>query len=94
MPEDLDKLRATLSAPAAWTICCAIHFTPAGKGNLLVNFGEPDIDILPADDGKIRVKVNGVGVFPPNVGEVHSDGVEGVACWFADTDYNEATSHT
>ena len=60
-----------------------------GKGNLFVIFGEPDIDILPADDGKIRVKVNGVDVFHPNTGEVRSDGAEGIACWFIDTDYNE-----
>jgi adenine-specific DNA-methyltransferase len=59
-----------------------------GKGNLFVIFGEPDIDILPADDGRLRVKVNGVDVFHPNTGEVRSDGPEGIACWFIDTDYN------
>ena len=36
-----------------------------GKGNLFVIFGEPDIEILPADGGQIRVKVNGVDVFHP-----------------------------
>jgi adenine-specific DNA-methyltransferase len=60
-----------------------------GKGNLFVVFGEPDIDILDAKDGQIRVKVNGVDVFHPNSGEVHSDGPDGIACWFIDTDYNE-----
>jgi adenine-specific DNA-methyltransferase len=60
-----------------------------GKGNLFVIFGEPDIDILDAEDGQIRVKVNGVDVFHPNTGEVRSDGAEGIACWFIDTDYNE-----
>jgi adenine-specific DNA-methyltransferase len=60
-----------------------------GKGNLFVIFGEPDIDILPADGGQIQVKVNGVDVFHPNTGEVRSDGPEGIACWFIDTDYNE-----
>ena len=60
-----------------------------GKGNLFVIFGEPDIDILDADDGQIQVKVNGVDVFHPNTGEVRSDGAEGIACWFIDTDYNE-----
>ena len=60
-----------------------------GKGNLFVIFGEPDIDILPAEDGKVRVKVNGVDVFHPNTGEVRSDGADGIACWFIDTDYNE-----
>jgi adenine-specific DNA-methyltransferase len=60
-----------------------------GKGNLFVIFGEPDIDILEAESGKIQVKVNGVDVFHPNTGEVRSDGAEGIACWFIDTDYNE-----
>ena len=65
-----------------------------GKGNLFVIFGEPDIDILPADaddaeDGQIQVKINGVDVFHPNTGEVRSHGADGIACWFIDTDYNE-----
>ncbi|EQD43868.1 DNA methylase N-4/N-6 domain-containing protein, partial [mine drainage metagenome] len=60
-----------------------------GKGNLFVIFGEPDIDILDAEGGQVRVKVNGVDVFHPNTGEVRSDGPDGIACWFIDTDYNE-----
>ena len=65
-----------------------------GKGNLFVIFGEPDIDILPVqtDDhepGQIQVRVNGVDVFHPNTGEIRSDGPDGIACWFIDTDYNE-----
>ena len=60
-----------------------------GKGNLFVIFGEPDIDLLTEPDGQIRVKVNGVDVFHPNTGEVRSDGADGIACWFIDTDYNE-----
>jgi len=60
-----------------------------GKGNLFVIFGEPDIDIMDSEDGQIQVKINGVDVFHPNTGEVRSDGAEGIACWFIDTDYNE-----
>jgi len=60
-----------------------------GKGNLFVIFGEPDIDILDAEDSQIQVKINGVDVFHPNTGELRSDGAEGIACWFIDTDYNE-----
>lgn len=60
-----------------------------GKGNLFVIFGEPDIDIIPAKDGQIQVKVKGVDVFHPNTGEVRSDGPDGIACWFIDSDYNE-----
>ena len=59
-----------------------------GKGNLFVIFGEPDIELL-EDKGSYRVKVNGVDVFHPNTGEVRSDGADGIACWFIDTDYNE-----
>ena len=60
-----------------------------GKGNLFVIFGEPDIALLPEPDGQLRVKVNGVDVFKPQTGEVVSDGPDGIACWFIDTDYNE-----
>ena len=60
-----------------------------GKGNLFVIFGEPDIDIFDTHENQICVKVNGVDVFHPNTGEVRSDGAEGIACWFVDTDYNE-----
>lgn len=64
-----------------------------GKGNLFVIFGEPDIDIIDSGSetkpGQLRIKLNGVDVFHPNTGEVRSDGAEGIACWFIDTDYNE-----
>lgn len=60
-----------------------------GKGNLFVIFGEPDIDILPVENNQVQVRVNGVDVFHPNTGEVRSDGADGIACWFVDTDYNE-----
>ena len=36
-----------------------------------------------------QVTVKGVDVFHPQTGEVRSDGPEGIACWFIDTDYNE-----
>ena len=60
-----------------------------GKGNLFVIFGEPDIDLLLQEDGRFRVKVNGVDVFKPQTGKVVSDGADGIACWFIDTEYNE-----
>jgi len=59
------------------------------KGNLFVIFGEPDIDLIEQKDGRVRVKVKGVDVFKPQTGEVVSDGADGIACWFIDTDYNE-----
>ncbi len=60
-----------------------------GKGNLFVIFGEPDISLLPQDDGQLCIKVNGVDVFKPQTGEVISDSTDGIACWFIDTDYNQ-----
>ena len=62
---------------------------PTGKANLFVVFGEPDIDILHQAGGTLRVHVKGVDVFDPTSGEVRSDGADGIACWFIDTDYNE-----
>ena len=65
-----------------------------GKGNLFVIFGEPDIEIVPVDGdgpdaGHVSVKIRGVDVFHPSTGEVRSDGADGIACWFIDTDYND-----
>ena len=59
-----------------------------GQGNLFVIFGEPDIDVLEADDDQVQVRVNGVDVFDPSSGEVRSDDTDGIACWFIDTDYD------
>ncbi len=60
-----------------------------GKGNLFVIFGEPDIELLSEPDGTLRVRIRGVDVFHPQTGEIRSDGPEGIACWFVDTDYDE-----
>ncbi|RWD54295.1 MAG: site-specific DNA-methyltransferase [Mesorhizobium sp.] len=60
-----------------------------GKGNLFVVFGEPDVDISETSRGEIVVKVNGIDVFDPSTGKIRNDDVDGIACWFIDTDYNE-----
>jgi len=60
-----------------------------GKGNLFVIFGEPDIELFPCEENKFFIKINGVDVFKPQTGEVVSNGSDGIACWFIDTDYNE-----
>ena len=60
-----------------------------GAGNLFVVFGEPDIDFITAEDGKMQVKINGVDVFHPSKGEVVSGDRDSIAAWFIDTDYNE-----
>lgn len=64
------------------------EFKNTGKGNLFVIFGEPDIDVLPAAEGHVKVKINGVDIFDPSTGEVRSDNADGIACWFIDTNYN------
>src|SRR5450756_2500288 len=88
---DFDKLGRipVLKARMNADLHMADDLKNTGKGNSFVIFGEPDIDILEAEDGQTKVKINGVDVFHPNTGEVRSDGVEGIACWFIDTDYNE-----
>src|SRR5690606_17425324 len=67
----------------------AEYLKRTGTGNLFVVFGEPDIELLETEDGQLQVKIRGVDVFDPQTGEVRSDGPEGIACWFIDTDYNE-----
>ncbi len=36
-----------------------------------------------------QVTIHGVDVFHPNTGEIRSDDIGDIACWFVDTDYNE-----
>ena len=59
-----------------------------GKGNLFVVFGEPDIEIEPAEGDRIQVRLHGVDVFHPQTGEVRSDSADGIACWMLDTEYD------
>lgn len=60
-----------------------------GKGNLFVVFGEPDVELIETATGELRVKVHGVDVFDPSTGKIRSDGPDGIAAWFIDTDYDE-----
>jgi adenine-specific DNA-methyltransferase len=68
-----------------------------GSGNLFMTFGEPDISpvnpetgkIAPQPDGKIKIRINGVDVYDPTTGQIRSNSVDDIACWFIDTDYNE-----
>jgi adenine-specific DNA-methyltransferase len=57
--------------------------------NLFIVFGEPDVELTEQPDGRFCVQVKGVDVFDPTTGEVRTDDVKGIACWFLDTDYNE-----
>jgi len=59
-----------------------------GAGNLFVIFGEPDIKLEETADGRCTVEVRGVDIFDPKTGKVRSDNVDGIACWFVDTNYS------
>ncbi|QDL37228.1 site-specific DNA-methyltransferase [Rhodoferax sediminis] len=61
--------------------------SPDGKSLKVVAGGKETYPV--ADGAMLKVKVNGVDVFKPQTGEVISDGADGIACWFIDTDYNE-----
>ena len=60
-----------------------------GKGNLFVVFGEPDITLKTVMDDMLQVTVHGIDVFDPASGDIRSDGIDGIAAWFIDTDYDE-----
>ena len=75
-----------------------------GQGNLFVVFGEPDVELLPVAAGADgdgngngdeacwwQVKVKGVDIYHPGSGQVRSNDADSIACWFVDTDYNEAS---
>lgn len=88
---EFDKLGAipVLKARMNADLHMAEDLKNTGKGNLFVVFGEPDIDLIELDNNRLQIKVNGVDVFHPGTGEVRSDGTDGIACWFLDTDYND-----
>ena len=60
-------------------------------GNLFVIFGEPDIEVMPASDDRIQVKIKGVDLFDPRTGDVRSSEADELACWFIDTNYDMAS---
>ena len=66
----------------------ATDLKPSERANLFVVFGEPDIELQDARDGKLQVKIKGVDVYDPTTGDVRSDNTDGIAMWFIDTDYD------
>jgi len=87
---DLDQLGRVriLKARMNADLHMADELKNTNTANLFVIFGEPDIDVIEANDDQLMVKINGVDVFDPSTGEVRSDDADGIACWFTDTDYN------
>lgn len=61
--------------------------SPEGKSLKVMIDGKETYAV--ADGEQLKVKVKGVDVFKPQTGEVISDGADGIACWFIDTDYNQ-----
>lgn len=57
-------------------------------GNLFTVFGEPDLDVE-LDDGRYRVHLKGVDVYDPTSGQPRSAGIDQIALWMIDTNYNE-----
>lgn len=61
-----------------------------GSGNLFMVFGEPDVEIRPADgDGQITIEIKGLDIYDPTTGEIRASSTNDIACWFVDTNYNE-----
>ena len=61
-----------------------------GKGNLFVIFGEPDIDAPATRAGRQDPREGERrGCVQSANRRSRSDGADGIACWFIDTDYNE-----
>lgn len=58
------------------------------SANLFVVFGEPDIEVLNAPDKQFQVRVCGIDIFDPRLGEVRSSEPNELACWFIDTNYD------
>lgn len=56
-------------------------------------FGQPDVRVERQKDGTYVVELQGVDIYDPLTGEVHSTRGEDVAAWFLDTDYDGKTFH-
>jgi adenine-specific DNA-methyltransferase len=59
-----------------------------GAGNLFMVFGEPDIKMEKQKDGKYTLEIKGLDIYNPTTGQLSSNPISEIACWFIDTDYN------
>ncbi|RKZ65824.1 MAG: site-specific DNA-methyltransferase [Candidatus Parabeggiatoa sp. nov. 3] len=67
-----------------------------GCGNLFMVFGEPDIQPVDAETGKLKplpngqyqIEILGVDIYDPTKGIVKFHSTDDIACWFIDTDYD------
>ena len=61
------------------------------QSQLFTVFGQPEIEIRSAKDShnsEIEVELLGVDIYSPLTGEISSSGVDKVAAWFLDSDYD------
>jgi adenine-specific DNA-methyltransferase len=61
------------------------------KTNLFTVFGEPDVEVDEAEEGRLVVHLLGVDVYDPNTGSLRINSTDEIACWFIDTNYNDAS---
>ncbi len=61
-----------------------------GAANLFMVFGEPDIDIRPAEDRRLEVEIRGVDIYDPTTGVIRNSSPDEIACWFIDSNYRRA----
>jgi len=59
-----------------------------GAGNLFMVFGEPDMELRKLKGGQLEMEIRGLDIYDPTTGEIRSNGVDDIACWFLDTEYN------
>ena len=97
---DILDVAASTEAVASRKPVASTEAAPSAEG-APSTAGAPSTEAVPSTEGApsveggdgqgehIQVRINGVDVFHPNTGEVRSDGPDGIACWFIDTDYNE-----
>lgn len=62
--------------------------TDSSSDHAFVMIGQPDVQIVDCDDGRIRVRLLGYDTYDPRTGNVHSGEPGDVACWMVDTDYD------
>ena len=90
------------SGPEAGDVSARTDFTASGTGRgdrtdaqrsqaiiAIEALNDDDFPLSLTTGHWSQVTIHGVDVFHPNTGEVRSDGPEGIACWFVDTDYDE-----
>ena len=90
------------SGPEAGDVSARTDFTASGTGrgdrtdaqwsqalSAIEALNDDDFPLSLTTSHWLQVTIHGVDVFHPNSGEVRSDGPDGIACWFVDTDYDE-----